>query len=404
MRIAICVVVGAVVGSASAADWAEFRGPTGQGHYAGKPLPTEWSKTKNVVWKTAIPGKGWSSPIVVGDRLFLTSAVAIPESKDYRLDAICVDAGSGKIRWTTELFVAKAPKAHNKNSHASPTPISDGKRVYVHFGHLGVAALDLDGKIAWKSEEHRYSPVHGNGGSPILVGERLVYSIDGGDKQMLVALNVADGKTAWTTNRQSKASRKFSFSTPLLVGEEIVSPASDMVVGYDAKSGAEKWRAGYQGYSVIPRPVHGHGMIFLSSGYDSPSVYAVKLGGSGDVTKSHIAWSLRKGAPHMPSLLLVGDELYMVSDNGVASCVDAKTGTVHWQERVGGGFSASPFYADGLVYLQSEQGETTVVKAGTTYEVVSKSDVGERTFASYAAVDGALFLRSETQLYRLERK
>ncbi|MBI1832392.1 MAG: PQQ-binding-like beta-propeller repeat protein [Planctomycetes bacterium] len=398
--------------AAQAEDWREFRGPTGQGHYSGKNLPIEWSVTKNVAWKQAIPGKGWSSPIVLNGRIYLTSAVPIPDSQDLSLQAMCLDAGKGNMIWNKEVFrqeSGKAPRIHNKNSHASPTPITDGKRIYVHFGHQGTACLDLNGAILWSTQEHRYAPVHGNGGTPILVGNRLVFSTDGGDKQFVVALNTADGKVAWKTPRKNNVGQPFSFSTPLAMAVngkiQIVSPASGAVMAYDADDGKEIWRARYAGgYSVIPRPVYGHGMVYIGTGYLSPTVLAVKVDGQGDVTDTHVAWVLKKGAPHTPSLLLVDNELYAVSDNGIASCVDARTGKVHYQERVPGGYSASPFFADGKIYLQNEGGVTTVLRAGTTFDILASSDVKERTFASYAVVDGAIFLRSETQLYRIQKK
>ncbi len=392
-------------------NWPEFRGPTGQGHYPGKNLPLEWSPTKNVAWKQPIPGKGWSSPIVQDGKIYLTSAEPQPDTKDLSLVAMCLGADDGKLLWKVEVFKqdsAKAPKIHGKNSHASPTPLTDGKRIFVHFGHQGTAALDLDGKVIWRSTEHKYAPVHGAGGTPILVDDRLIYSADGGGTQFVIALAAGTGKTAWKTPRKSTAMRKFSFSTPLVIDvdgkKQIVSPGSDAVVAYDPADGKELWRAGYDGYSVIPRPVFGHGMVFLSSGYDFPAIHAVRVDGKGDVTKSHTAWTLSKAAPHTPSMLLIGDELYAVSDNGVASCLDAKTGKAHWQERIGGNFSASPFYADGKIYFQSEQGATTVVRAAKTFEQLAKSDMKERTFASYAVADGAIYLRTETQLYRIQAK
>ncbi len=392
-------------------DWREFRGPTGQGQYDGKKLPIEWSTTKNVAWKTPIGGHGWSSPIILDGRVYLTTAVPIPETKDISLSALCVDAANGKPIWQKEVFLqdgAAAPKIHTKNSHASPTPITDSKHLFVHFGHQGTACLDLDGKIIWKTIEHRYAPVHGNGGTPILVGDKLVFSADGGNTQNVIALDKATGKTAWKTPRKITGGKKFSFSTPLLIDvngkPQIISPGTNAVMGYDPKDGREIWRAAYEGYSVIPRPVFGHGMIFFSSCYDSPVIHAIKVDGKGDVTKSHIAWKLAKGAPHAPSMLLIGDELYVVSDRGLASCLDAKTGKPHWQESIGGAYSASPFYADGKIYFQSEDGKTTVVRAAKQFEVLATSNLGERTFASYAVADGAIYLRTETLLYRIQTK
>ena len=403
-------IVLVVLSQLHAEDWPEFRGPTGQGHY-GKALPTEWSTTKNVVWKQTIPGKGWSSPIVQDGRVFLTTAVPVPGSKDQSLQALCLDAAKGKLLWQTEVFRqdgAKAPRIHKKNSHASPTPLTDGRRLFVHFGHQGTACLDLDGKVLWRNTELRYVPVHGNGGSPILVKDKLVFSCDGFDKQFVVALDKDRGKVVWKTDRKCEAFKKFSFSTPLLIAangrEQIISPTSDAVVAYDPADGKEIWRAKYDGYSLIPRPVFGHGMVFLSSGYDLPSLLAIRVNGRGDVTKSHIAWTISKGAPLTPSPLLVKDELYMVSDGGLASCLDAKSGKVHWQKRIGGAFSASPVHADSRIYLQSEEGVTTVLKIGTAFEQIAQNKMEERTFASFAAADGAIYLRTESKLYRIQEK
>jgi outer membrane protein assembly factor BamB len=397
--------------AAVAEDWAEFRGPTGQGLYTGKRLPTEWSTTRNVAWKQAIPGKGWSSPIVHAGRVYLTTAVPIPGTKDQSLQAICLDAATGKQQWQTEVFRQDgktAPRIHEKNSHASPTPLTDGRRLYVHFGHQGTACLDLNGNVQWRSTKLRYVPVHGNGGTPVRVDDRLIFAADGSDQQFIAALDCASGDVVWKTNRNCSYYKKFSFGTPLVITvtgkKQVVSPFSGAVAAYDPQDGKELWRVHYDGYSLIPRPVFGHGMVFLSSGYDRPKLFAIRANGSGDVTKTHIAWSTAKAAPHAPSPLLVGDELYTISDNGIAACFDARTGKVHWQERIGGNFSASPLYGDGKVYVQSEEGVGTVLRASKRFEVLATSTLDEKTLASYAAADGALFVRTERHLYRIQEK
>lgn len=404
----LCVLALALLTSSSlrAEDWPEFRGPTGQGIVRKGGLPTEWGPQKNVVWKKAIPGKGWSSPVVVSNRVYLTTAV--PNQGGLSLRALCLEAGSGRTVWDREIFHPKrAPGIHSKNSHASPTPLVHDGKLFVHFGNQGTACLNLDGTILWKTVQ-RYAPVHGSGGTPILVDGLLVFNCDGGDRAYVVALNASNGKERWRAPRKGNAAKKFSFSTPLLIDvkgqKQIVSAGSDEVSGFNPRDGKEIWRVHFKGYSLIPRPVYGHGLVFLSTSYDSPTFLAIRPDGEGDVTKTHIAWRLRRGAPHTPSPLLVGDELYLVSDGGIASCVNAKTGKPYWQERIGGAYSASPVYADGKVYFQSEAGVGTVVRAGKDFEKLATNDMGEPTLASYAAADGALFLRTAEHLYRIESR
>lgn len=407
----LCSLLPAAPTPPRSADWPEFRGPTGQGLVGQTALPTEWSPTRNVAWKQPIPGSGWSSPVVVDGKVFLTSAV--PHGKnELSLVALCLNARDGKQLWRQELFredTSRSPKIHSKNSHASPTPLVNGSRLFVHFGHMGTACLDLDGKVLWRNDKVRYAPVHGNGGSPILVDDKLIFSCDGSDKQFVVALDVSDGSEVWRTDRKADmAAKKFSFSTPLLIDvkgqKQVVSPGPDAVVAYDPATGKEIWRVRYVGYSVIPRPVYGHGLVFISTSYDSPSLLAIKPDGQGDVTETHVAWRTNKNAPHTPSPLLVGDELYTVSDRGIATCFDAKTGDVHWSERLNAPFSASPLFVDGKIYLQSEDGDGIVLKAGKKFEELARSKMGERSLASYAIADGAIFLRTADNLYRIQAK
>jgi outer membrane protein assembly factor BamB len=395
-------------------DWAEFRGPTGQGHATETKLPVEWSATKNVAWKTPIDGLGWSSPIVVGDRVIVTTAVPTgdPQSNDRSLRAVCLHVSDGKPLWDIEVFHqdgATAGRIHSKNSHASPTPISDGTHVFVHFGAQGTACLTLDGKKVWQNRELKYEMRHGNGGSPILVDDLLVFSCDGLDQMFVVALDKATGKVRWRTTREHSHGNKFSFGTPLLIevqGEpQIVSPGTFHVAAYRPKDGREIWRVDYGlGYSVIPRPVYGHGLIFVSSGYDTPTLLAIQPTGSGNVTNTHVAWKISKSMPHTPSPLLVGEHLYVVSDNGIATCLQATTGEQIWQKRLGGNFSASPLFADGKIYFQSEQGVATVIAPGPEFHELGTSELEPRTFASYAVADGALFIRTESALYRIQQR
>ncbi len=389
---------------ARAESWPEFRGPGREGHTSAK-LPLTWSPSNNVAWKIEVPGKGWSSPVVANGRIFLTSAVK--EGSGYSLRALAFNAADGKPAWNTVVFSPSSMGAiHGKNSHASPTPLIEGDRIYVHFGHQGTAALTLDGKILWKTTEHSYKPVHGNGGSPVICGDNLIFSADGDSKPAIIALNKNTGKTVWKQERVADAKRKFSFATPLIITNagrvELISPGSGMVGGLDPRTGKELWRVNYgEGYSVIPRPIVGHGMVFIGTGYDSPKVLGIRLGGTGDVTATHLAWTINRSAPHTPSMVLVGEELYFVSDAGVASCADAKTGKVHWQERVGGGYSSSMLHAGGRIYVQNEAGLTTVLAAGKEFKVLAKNDLEERTLASFAVADDSLLIRTEAHLYRI---
>jgi outer membrane protein assembly factor BamB len=397
-----------------AQDWPEFRGPTGQGHVtdsgSAKALATSWSPSKNVKWKRAIPGQGWSSPVLVGGKIYMTAAVPpAPGAPEFRLVAMCLDAATGKPVWDTAVFKqgGDAPKIHKKNSHASPTPIIEGDRIYVHFGHRGAACLTLKGKIVWKNDSFAYPPVHGNGGSPVLTDKAMIFNCDAGKNPFVLALSKKTGKTIWKKARSTKPARAFSFCTPLLITvagkQQLISPGSDAVFAYDPANGNEIWRVNYKGgYSVVPRPVFGQGLVFICTGFNKPNLLAIRPDGSGNVTDSHVAWRTGRSAPHTPSLLLVGQELYMMSDGGVASCLDAKTGKEHWTEKVGGKFSASPIFANGKIYYQTEKGLGLIFEAGKTYKEVARNDLKEPTLASYAVGDGAIFIRTGKHLYRIQ--
>lgn len=391
----------------SAEDWPQFRGPTAQGHANDAKLPVEIGAGKNQAWKIAVPGSGWSSPVIVKGQIFLTTAIT--SDAESTLNLMCFSAADGKLVWNQKVFDkgAKVSRIHNKNSHASPTPIVEGDRIYVHFGPDGAACLDLAGKVIWHNNEFAYPPVHGSGGSPVIAGDHLIFSCDGASNPYVLALDKKTGKQAWRTPRSVSAARSFSFCTPLLTDidgqPQVILPGSDAVYAYHPKTGQEIWHVRYSGYSVVPRPVHGLGMIFISTGFDQAKAIAFRAGGGkGNVTDTHVAWTLTKGAPHTPSMLLVGEELYMVSDAGIASCVDAKTGTVHWQERVGGNYSSSPLHAAGRIYLLSEAGKTTVIAADKKFQVLSTGELGERTLASISAADNALYVRTAQSLFKFQ--
>lgn len=382
-----------------AQDWPEFRGPTGQGHSDEHGLPLIWSETKNVKWKIAIPGRGWSSPSIQGDRIWLTTATE--EGKSLR--AIAVDRNTGAILQNVEIFRLKsAGQINAKNSQASPTAVLEGDRVYLHFGANGTACLNQSGEMIWKTRLDYDNGQHGPGGSPVIYDDLLIVSCDGQNTQYVVALDKATGKFRWKKFREGYQ----AYTTPLVVrlpaGDQVISPGAFRAIAYEPRTGKELWQVRYgEGFSNVPRPVYGNGLVFICTGFQQPSLLAVRLDGRGDVTKSHTAWTLKRGVPLTPSPLLVGEELYLISDNGIASCLDAKSGTPYWQVRLGGNHSASPLYADGRIYFLSEEGESVVIAPGKQFKALATNQLDGQTLASMAVANGSIFIRSQTHLYRL---
>jgi len=379
-------------------DWPQFRGPTGQGTSDEQGLPLNWTETTNIRWKVPIPGKGWSSPVIQGDRIWLTSATEDGKS----LRAISVDVNTGAILQNIEVFRLKSAKLTNaKNSFASPTPVVEGDRVYVHFGAFGTACLSQSGEIIWKTKLEYDNGQHGTGGSPVIYDDLLIISCDGNDIQYVVALDKATGKVRWKKTREGYQ----AYTTPLIVklptGDQVISPGAFRAVSYDPHNGKELWQVTYgEGFSNVPRPVYGDGLVFICTGFQQPSLLAVRIDGKGDMTKK-VLWKLDRGVPLTPSPLLVGNELYLVTDNGVATCLDAKTGKEYWRARVGGNFSASPIYADGRIYFLSEEGESVVIAPGQQLKHLATNHVDGVTLASMAVAKGSIFIRSETHLYRI---
>ena len=386
-------------------DWPQFRGPTGQGHSTETGLPIEWSESRNIVWKTPVPGRGWSSPVVADGRIWLTTAT---KDKGTSLRALAYDVENGRELINVEVFHLRSADLTNpKNSHASPTPIVEGDRVYVHFGAQGTAALSTSGEIIWKTRLP-YESQHGNGGSPTLYGDLLIVSCDGSDDAFVAALDKRTGKTRWKASRRQPFDQ--AYSTPLIirVGErdEIVSVGAYRAAAYDPPTGKEIWRVSYaDGFSNVPRPVYGHGLVYIATGFQQPSLLAVRADGTGDVTKTHIAWTLRRAAPLTPSPLLVGDELYVVNDGGIATCLDAKSGAPRWIQRLGGGdYSASPVLADARIYFLSESGVATVIAPGKEFRRLATNTLDGDTLASMAIAAGSIFIRTDSHLYRIAEK
>lgn len=385
-------------------DWPQFRGPNSDGHADGPATPIDWSETNNLAWKTPIPGLGWSSPVIADGKVFVTTGVV--RDNGLSLRALAIDARTGSIVWDREVrAVSKVPEIHLKNSHASPTPIVRDGSVFVHFGALGMARLAVsDGALEWTCTELDYPPVHGSGGSPALHDGLLVVVCDGSKNPFVAAVDAKTGRVAWRHSRSVEARISHSFATPavaIIDGKaQVMAPGPNHFAAYDLSSGEELWRVLAPGWSVVPQPALGHGLVIYNHDYDHPELMAVKLGGKGDVTDSHVVWRIKRGAPSTPSPLLVGEELYFVSDNGVASCVNAKTGERHWMERLGGNYSASPIFANDRVLFLNETGVATWVKTGTEFVVLGRNEVSGRTFATPAFSNGAMYLRTDEHLYK----
>ncbi|MDC0325373.1 PQQ-binding-like beta-propeller repeat protein [bacterium] len=389
--------------------WPEFRGPGKQGHAIAANVPVKWSNTENLAWKVKTTVAGWASPVVATDTIILAGAKDL--DGHLTLHVASHDLKDGSLIWETEVFrpdPALIKRRHQKNSYASSTPVLADGIIYAHFGHLGTCALDLEsGKVIWK-QVIEYQPVHGNGGSPVLVDDLLIFSVDGSKNPAVYALKASDGKIAWRTPRDSSARKKFSFSTPLVIEvkghKQVVSPGSGMVGAYSVEDGTLLWQVRYgEGYSVIPKPVLSGGLLFMGTGYDRPKVLGIRVPKKiGDVTDSHIAWQTARSAPNTPSMIVVDGALYFVSDGGILTCADPQDGSVHWSERLGGNYSASPIAVGDHIYFVNEEGVVSVLKATEKeFKVISKNDLKERSLASPAAFSNVLLLRTNDHLWKI---
>lgn len=391
-------------------NWPAFRG-NHQGHAPeSTSVPLSWSTEENIRWKVPVAGKAWSSPIAVGDRCYVTTAVELDsEAKEISLRALALNLADGSTIWDTEVFRMPSGRIHKKNSHASPTPVYEDGRIYVHFGHQGTACLSAeDGKIDWTQNSLSYAPVHGNGSSPIIAGDKLIYSADGNKDPKLIALNKNDGTVAWEKARDVEVRRFFSFSTPLLIDvkgkPQVISACSGAVISYHPETGKEIWRCLYgEGYSVTPRPVFANGLIYASSGFDRAIAYAIRPDGKGDVTDTHVEWTYSKTVPRESSFIVVDDLFYMNDDKGIVTCLDAKTGELHYAERISpeGGYSGSPVYASGHLFFNNGEGVTTVVKPGKTFNKAGENRLGEYGLSTFAVLEDGFLHRTESHLVRI---
>jgi outer membrane protein assembly factor BamB len=406
------------------ADWPDFRGPGHSGHVTGPGdstligLPLVWSETNNVKWRTPIPHKGWSTPVVLGNQIWLTTAPA----SGREFFAICVAADTGKILSNERIFQCETPEplGNNLNSYASGSPVIEPGRVYVHFGSYGTACLDTASfKVLWKRDDLPCRHFRGPGSSPVLFNNLLILTMDGIDFQYLVALDKLTGKTVWKTERTANwndleadgkprggGDFRKAYSTPLIVDfrgqKQMFTVGSKAAYSYDPTTGRELWKLNHAGYSTAARPVFDGTNVFIATGNGKGEMIAVRADGQGDVTDTHVVWRNGRGFPRMPSPVLVKDLLFMVSDSGIVSCLEAATGQELWQERLGGDYAASLLYAEGRVYCFGQDGKTTVLRAGRAFEILASNKLADGFMASPAVAGEALILRTKTQLYRIE--
>lgn len=408
------------------ADWPEFRGPTGDGHVsppgdtnlAG--LPLNWSESDNVKWKTAIPFRGWSTPVVLGNQVWMTTATV--DGHDFY--AICVDADTGNVRFNVPLFHADNPEplgnGARMNCYATPSPVIEPGRVYVHFGSFGTACLDTQtGNVLWKRSDLPCRHYRGPSSSLVSYQSLLILTMDGADLQYHVALDKLTGATIWKTNRSvewndqdttsamvREGDRRKAHSTPLIVNDHgrplMLSAGAKAAYGYDPLTGRELWRVAYNDYSTAPRPLYNDGVAYFVTGLSKTELLAVKTDGEGDVTDSNILWRLKTHVGKYSSPILVDGLIYTAADESFVTCIDAANGDVVWTERIGGSYAASPIYADGRLYFFSEDGTTTVLKPGRTFTPLATNSLADGFMASPAVSGNSFFLRTKTSLYRIE--
>ena len=398
-----------LTGLTQAADWPQFRGPAADGGAVGGDLPLTWSEQENVRWKTRIHDFGHSSPVVWGEQVWVTTAT----EDGKRLFAVCCDRATGRIIHDVPVFTVEKPEGINSlNTYATPTPVIEEGRIYVHFGTYGTACLDTKtGRKQWERTDLHCTHIQGPASSPILFGDLLILDFAGGDVQFLTALDKATGDTVWLRHRSEDLSHLSSplvrkgHCTPIIIDvagrPQLISPASHAAYAYDPATGEEQWKVLHGGDSVVSRPLFGHGLVFLNTGFSHEDIWAVRPGGRGEVTQTQVAWKLAEGVPRKTSPVLVGPDLYLLKDDGTMTCVDARTGKVAWQQRLGGQFAASPVTSAGRIYCFDQRGRTRVLAAGPGTKPLAVNQLDEGCFASPAAVDGSLFLRGKVHLYRI---
>ncbi|MEI8037076.1 MAG: PQQ-binding-like beta-propeller repeat protein [Verrucomicrobiota bacterium] len=408
----LVLLAASVVAPARAGEnWPQFRGPHADGQSPAHGLPVTFSETQNVLWKTPVHGKAWSSPVVWDQQIWMTTA-----TKDgTELGAVCVDAGSGRIVHDVVVFkIAKPQFCHPMNSYGTPTPVVENGRVYLHFGTHGTACLDTaSAQPLWTRQDFACDHFRGAASSPVVADQLLVLTFDGVDAQYLVALDKTSGKTVWKRDRNTVFEKDDgdyhkAYSTPALLSvngqPQLVSPSAGATIAYVPATGQEIWRVRSGGMNAAALPLFGNGLVYATSASGGYQLFAVRPDGRGDVSDTHVAWKFAKNVPSRSSQILVGERLFMISDAGVISCVDTKSGQAVWQKRIGGAFSASPLCADGHLYFFGEDGEVPVIDAADTYQPIASNHLDGGFMASPAVYHNSLILRSRTHLYRIESR
>lgn len=391
-------------------QWNQFRGPYGNGQTEATGLPTKWSESSpNIRWKTPIHGKGWSSPVVWGDQIWMTTA---PEDGT-RLYAVCADAETGAIKHDKLVFEVEDPQyCHPTNSYASCTPFVEPGRVYVHFGRYGTACLNsATGEVIWERRDFLCDHFRGPASSPIVHGDLVFLTFDGIDAQYVVALKKSSGELAWRNLRNidygtDVGDRKKAYCTPSIVSfggrEMLVSPSASETIAYDPVSGDEIWRVRHGGMNAAARPLFENGLLYLSAGDGENSLIAVRPGGEGRIPDSQIAWRFGKSVPRRASQLVLGEYFLMADDKGVATCLDAATGKLTWQKRLRGEFWSSPIASGKTAYFSNKAGQTYVVRAGDEYQQLAVNQLDAGINASPAVIDRSIIIRTFTHLYRID--
>ena len=400
-----------LAGSLHAENWPQFRGPTFQGVSSEMNLPLKWSVTENIAWKTPLPGDSWSSPIVWGDRVFVTTAT----DNGVSCRVLSLERTTGKILWDKEVLQQVPRRKEGRNTYATPTPVTDGERVYACFGDGSFAALNFAGEVVWTNRDFKFYSQHGLGTSPILHQGLLIMARDGSsegedkkvgwqtpwDKSRVIALDAKTGQERWQGQRGLS---RISHGAPTIWEHdgkaEVISEAGDVVQGFDVQTGERLWSQQVLGEGKVPSTLIGEGLVFTAGGWaGKETMKAFKLGGKGDLKETQLVWEQKKGMPKVPSMLYVKPHLFAITDGGVASCLKAATGELVWQERVGGNFSATPVAADGKIYFLGDNGETTIIEAGPEFKVLAKNPLSEKLQASMAVSQGQLFIRTEKNLF-----